>query len=684
MKRLLPIFVALVILLTSLSPIIRVAAADPVEIITIESPTVVGLGQSICFKVTVKVNEGQLLESRGDMLRNTDGNLFGHWPHIAVVGTVHAGQLYTFSCYTGMVAPTVEGTYESKWRVWRDGSWVGTEIVVRFTVKNGSGTPPYESRMLTYQDRCDGPKPTTGDVEDQNGKHYYIDYVIPGSTGTSKVVMDNTTHEAQVSITSWQLKLATLGKLRVGPFQVGPFSFGPYTVGPERIHTNGPGANEGPPGNTTQVPADHWHIFIPERILLKLEVPFLGNVGVLRDAYKNDPGSLVHLRCNFTIKTVPDRIYYPLQNGIAIAAPQVGQRYIYPYHVPSWMTSASIILRKGSDATITLRGPDGRIYGAAHPQVEYTNTPQYAILKLKQPDTGQWEALIDVTAAQPDSVFFLSIGGTYGTPTNPDITAPFTSISIDAAHGNNSWLVSDARITLSAEDAGGAGLAKIEWSIDGGTSWSEYSTPVIISQEGLTVFTARATDNTGNLEILPPTKYIRIDKTVPAVNIWTNATTYTRVDSLVIHYNCSDKTPGSGLVSCTGTFNEHLLDDGQSVDLFWLDLDNHVIYANSEDFAGWLTERNTTFEMLATIESLQATVKRLCTEHYINRKGICNSLSQKLDAVLAARNRGQVNAAINILQALQNEVSAQEGKGIMPKAAHILQMDSNYVIQSFR
>ncbi len=117
----------------------KVSALDAVEIVSVDSPGVVAPGEPICFSVTVKVNSGQLLESRGDMLRNTDGNLFGHWPHIAVVGTVNAGGTYTFTCYGGMVAPTSEGTYESKWRVWQNAAYVGQEAVIHFDVVIGGG-----------------------------------------------------------------------------------------------------------------------------------------------------------------------------------------------------------------------------------------------------------------------------------------------------------------------------------------------------------------------------------------------------------------------------------------------------------------------------------------------------------------------------------------------------------------
>jgi PKD repeat protein len=117
---------------------------DPITIQAVEYPSVVVPGQSFRPRITVKVNQGQLLQSRGDLLRNTDGNLYDAWPHVAVVGTVSAGGSYTFEFYEDnpIIAPSADGTYESKWRVWRDGTWAGPEINLRFDVRGGGGTRP--------------------------------------------------------------------------------------------------------------------------------------------------------------------------------------------------------------------------------------------------------------------------------------------------------------------------------------------------------------------------------------------------------------------------------------------------------------------------------------------------------------------------------------------------------------
>jgi len=83
-------------------------------------PSVVTPGQQFRPQITVKLGSGQLLQSRGDMLRSKDSNtLFGAWPQVAVVGTVNAGDSYTFTFYADhpIVAPSGEGNYQSIWQL---------------------------------------------------------------------------------------------------------------------------------------------------------------------------------------------------------------------------------------------------------------------------------------------------------------------------------------------------------------------------------------------------------------------------------------------------------------------------------------------------------------------------------------------------------------------------------------
>ena len=126
-----------------------------VELINVSYPSSVSPGQQFRPEITVKVTSGQLLESRGDMLRFYSGTNYSDFPHVAVQGTVNSGQTFTFQFYSEhpMVAPGSDGTYESRWRVWANGGWVGPEIIIQFTVYSAaSNRPPNKPSLTSPQD----------------------------------------------------------------------------------------------------------------------------------------------------------------------------------------------------------------------------------------------------------------------------------------------------------------------------------------------------------------------------------------------------------------------------------------------------------------------------------------------------------------------------------------------------
>lgn len=64
------------------------SGATGVQLRCLDCPSSVAPGSSFRPTIRVTVDSGQLIGSRGDMLRNTDGNLYGAYQHVAVVGTV--------------------------------------------------------------------------------------------------------------------------------------------------------------------------------------------------------------------------------------------------------------------------------------------------------------------------------------------------------------------------------------------------------------------------------------------------------------------------------------------------------------------------------------------------------------------------------------------------------------------
>jgi hypothetical protein len=92
---------------------------------------------------------------------------------------------------------------------------------------------------------------------------------------------------------------------------------------------------------------------------------------------------------------------------------------------------------------------------------------------------------------------------------NIDTTGPSSRV---IAHTGNGWSRADAVITLDATD-GLSGVSAIEYRLGSG-SWVPYAAPIVVSAEGETVVTYRATDHAGNVGVAGET-VARIDKTGP-------------------------------------------------------------------------------------------------------------------------------------------------------------------------
>ncbi len=102
-----------------------------------------------------------------------------------------------------------------------------------------------------------------------------------------------------------------------------------------------------------------------------------------------------------------------------------------------------------------------------------------------------------------------------------DTIPPITTIELSGLKGNRDWYRSDVTVGLTAVDnPGGSGVAKTEYSLDGGGTWHTYTSPFTITTE-LTRHTvlARSWDNAGNDEGPPGFVKFRIDKTPPIVTL---------------------------------------------------------------------------------------------------------------------------------------------------------------------
>lgn len=121
-----------------------------VEVLSVTVPPFVRPGEQFRPQITVVPHTPyELREDRGDFLGHVDEDdrlRFGAWQHMAVKGTVQAGQPYIFSSNPDentFTAPQLaegelERTFTSTWRVWMRTKYVGPPIRITFTVRRAA------------------------------------------------------------------------------------------------------------------------------------------------------------------------------------------------------------------------------------------------------------------------------------------------------------------------------------------------------------------------------------------------------------------------------------------------------------------------------------------------------------------------------------------------------------------
>ncbi|GAA2143288.1 hypothetical protein GCM10009844_15600 [Nocardioides koreensis] len=140
----------------------------------------------------------------------------------------------------------------------------------------------------------------------------------------------------------------------------------------------------------------------------------------------------------------------------------------------------------------------------------------------------------------------LSTTATSSPAVSIDRTAPTTGIT----GPSNAWTNGDVTVTLSPKD-GGSGVAKTEYSVDGGAFQTGTSFP--LSTEGTHAVTYRSTDRAGNVEALQSAT-VKIDKSAPTIGhafdpagyvdgSWTN-------QDVTVTFVCTDQG-GSAVADCS-------------------------------------------------------------------------------------------------------------------------------------
>jgi endo-1,4-beta-xylanase len=251
-----------------------------------------------------------------------------------------------------------------------------------------------------------------------------------------------------------------------------------------------------------------------------------------------------------------------------------------------------------------------------------------------------------------------------------DITPPVTTATVSPAQpdGQNGWYVHPVTIVLSASDSL-SGVAKTEYSLDGGASWLKYTGPVTVDQDSKYTVAYRSTDNAGNVEAAHKISF-NLDRVAPAITV--SGVVYGSVldDSGNVKpaFNVTDDLSGVDNSKTTATLDTYSVQSGTSIPLYTLPLGAHTLIITANDRAGNAGSHTIVFQTATSIASMQALVTRFANSGWIDNAGIANSLQNKL--------------AANGLSDFAQEVKAQQGKHITDQAATYLLRDAQYLMSS--
>ncbi len=96
-----------------------------------------------------------------------------------------------------------------------------------------------------------------------------------------------------------------------------------------------------------------------------------------------------------------------------------------------------------------------------------------------------------------------------------DTTPPVTGVTVEGTKNSAGAYVNSARVTVTATDAHGSGVERIEYSLDGGP-YLAYSAPLVVDRAGAHTVAYRATDKAGNTAAARTVTFTVVSGQVPA------------------------------------------------------------------------------------------------------------------------------------------------------------------------
>jgi hypothetical protein len=226
-----------------------------------------------------------------------------------------------------------------------------------------------------------------------------------------------------------------------------------------------------------------------------------------------------------------------------------------------------------------------------------------------------------------------------------DTTAPVTTASF-ADPGEGGWHPGTVLVTLAATDAG-AGVAALEWSLDGGP-WTPYTGAVTVTGNGPHELLYRATDGAGNVETLK-SAVIQIDTDAPTVLVSGLADGQLYGDSQDVRVSWQAVDPLSGVRSVVGTLDGQPYLNNTLQAMYALPLGLHELQVIATDNAGHQTPVSVRFFVATSLRDMQLLLDRFKATSRLSNAAH-KQLSKQLEVARRAEANGNDTRAIRELR----------------------------------
>lgn len=188
----------------------------------------------------------------------------------------------------------------------------------------------------------------------------------------------------------------------------------------------------------------------------------------------------------------------------------------------------------------------------------------------------------------------------------------------------------------------GSPVVSLEFSVNDG-AFQPHSAPLIVSTQGTTRITARATDAAANVETAPSPIVVRIDSSAAVVTITSpEPRDYQHADNMIVSFSAADSV--SGVQSVSAALDGGAVQNAQTMSLLTLALGVHTLDVSASDVAGNSVRQSVSFRVVATIDSLIASVNIDAEQGTLDASNQRSLLAKLYDAK-AALDRGNTSSA---------------------------------------